>query len=98
MKSTSEIINQYSRIHDKLKAQTRLQLLGADATTGGDMLLAHNWGNKACREILDKHDTRLRNLALAYKNALDKAFINEYPDHKFSKVFKALKRAEKVNQ
>lgn len=85
-KSTSEILDQCNRIHALLMDTTHAKLLREDPHTGGNLMLASNWGEGNCRQIVQQHYERSHRIFHIRKRALEIAFSFEYPDHLLSKT------------
>ena len=58
MKSLTEIHEQQTRIYNLLQNVTTSQIKKVHPDTGGNMLLAHNWGNEQAQKILSIYQSR----------------------------------------
>jgi hypothetical protein len=92
MKTITEVTKQNSRIYHGLTKHYHDLIKQAHPSTGGNFLLAHNWGNEKAKELLDNYYSHLSWLFAAYRNAQKKSFAYEYPTHINSiKYFKTVK-------
>ena len=81
MKTLTEIYEQQTRIYNLLQNVTTSQIKKAHPDTGGNMLLAHNWGNESAQKILSIHQNRSSFLFKLFQKHYHIAFCKTYPNH-----------------
>ena len=86
MKTTSQIYQQGERLSTLLHEVTTAQIKKVNPETGGNILCAHNWGNKQANAIISQYRDRQSLFFKLVRKHYHAAFCKEYPEHLSSKV------------
>lgn len=86
-KTTKQIYEQQKRVSDLLHQVTVQAVKRADATTNGNIHLAHNWGNEEAVKELDRYYERMIKLNRIQDRLYKQAFAREYPGHLMAKQY-----------
>ncbi|MEP2668961.1 MAG: hypothetical protein ABJH04_08195 [Cyclobacteriaceae bacterium] len=81
VKSTATLLRQQERIWKLLLAQTKHFISEAHPETGGNMLLANNWGNEKAKALVRQFYERCSRNFNILKVKYKIAFALENPEH-----------------
>lgn len=86
MKSTSQIYEQSDRLSKLLHIVTTNAIKRVHPETGGNIHLAHNWGNDEAQKILEQYRDRQSLIFNLGRKHYHLAFKRQYPEHLASKI------------
>lgn len=86
MKTTSQIYEQDNRISRLLWEVTSQNIKRVHPDTGGNLHLAHNWGNDEAQKYLEQHSKRQSFIFHLFQKYYFRAFVRQYPNHTRSKA------------
>ncbi len=81
MKTVSQVQQQNHRVWQGSLQHYKNLIKQEDPATGGNLMLAGNWGNTRAKEIVALYFERCTRLFNANRAAHLKAFAHEYPEH-----------------
>jgi hypothetical protein len=86
MKTTSQIYEQQNKIYSLLYNVTSQNINRVNPETGGNLHLAHNWGNDEAQKYLEQYNDRSSFLFRLINKHYHIAFCAQYPDHLTCKI------------
>ena len=81
MKTTSQVYSQDNRVSKLLWQVTSAAIARVHPETGGNLHIAHNWGNDEAQQLLEQFRDRQHRIFTISRELYRKAFKMEYPNH-----------------